>query len=217
MTSHTIQTAIEVAEDLFESFAPRFKREMPQPVITIQTKGRRNAYAWFWADRWQNGAPRRIPEINLCAEYVGDGLMKLANSVLHEMVHYANWLEGVRDCSASQYHNRHFKDRCESVGLVCEQHPQKRYGWASTRLSAELQALVASLGVDESRLYLSRITAGCVSRPGSKLKKWTCGCTNLRAAVEVAAICTRCNSPFRRSGAASSVGANDAQAAPSIL
>jgi hypothetical protein len=198
MSPHTIQPVIELAELLYGLFVSRFKREMSQPVITVQTKGRKNACAWFWADRWQDGEPRRIPEINLCAEHVSDGLMELANSVLHEMVHYANWLDGVRDCSASQYHNRRFKDRCESVGLICEQHPQKRYGWACTHLSAELQAFVTSLGVDESRLDLSRVTSGGLRRPGSKLKKWACGCTNLWAAVEVAATCTRCGAPFRR-------------------
>jgi hypothetical protein len=114
------------------------------------------------------------------------------------MVHYANWLDGVRDCSSSQYHNRRFKDRCESVGLICEQHPQKRYGWACTRLSAELQAFVASLGIDESRLDLSRVASGGIRRPGSKLKKWACACTNLWAAVEVAATCVRCGTSFRR-------------------
>ena len=200
MSPHTIQPIIELSELLYGAFVSRFKREMPQPVITVQTKGRKNAYAWFWADRWQDSdEPRRIPEINLCAEHVSDGLVELANSLLHEMVHYANWLDGVQDCSESQYHNRRFKERCESVGLICEQHPQKRrFGRACTCLSAELQAFVTSLGIDESRLELSRVTSRGPRRPGSKLKKWTCGCTNLWAAVEIAATCNRCGAPFRR-------------------
>lgn len=198
MTPHTIQPVIALAEILFGIFASRFKREMPQPVITVQTKGRQNACAWFWPDRWEDGKPSRVPEINLCAEHVSDGLMELANSVLHEMVHFANWLDGVRDCSASQYHNRRFKKRCESVGLVCEQHDQKRYGWARTRLSDELQAFVASLGINEADLNLRRVAQQGKHRPGSKLKKWSCSCTNLWAAVEIDATCIRCGTSFRR-------------------
>ncbi len=198
MQSHTIKPVIETAEFIYDAFASRFNRELPRPVITVQTKGRSQACAWFWADRWQDGEPSRIPEINLCAEHVNDGLMELANSVLHEMVHYANWLDGVRDCSSSQYHNRRFKERCESVGLICERHPQKRYGWSSTRLSANLSIYVANLGINEDALNLSRITSRGLRRPGSKLKKWACGCTNLWAAVEVAATCTRCGGSFVR-------------------
>ncbi len=33
-------------------------------------------------------------------------------------------------------------------------------------------------------------------RPGSKLKKWSCGCTNVRVAVELDALCRRCGRPF---------------------
>lgn len=198
MAPHTIQPVIAAAEFLYEVFASRFKREMVQPVITVQTKGRKNACAWFWADRWQNGEPCPIPEINLYAEHISDGLMELANSVLHEMVHYANWLDGVRDCSASQYHNRHFTDRCESVGLICAQHRQKRYGCAFTKLSTELEELVSSLRIDEAALNLRRVAHQSKHRPGSKLKKWACNCTNLWAAVEVNATCNRCDTLFRR-------------------
>ena len=199
MTSHTIKPVIEAAELLYGAFTSRFNREMPRPVITVQTKGRMNACAWFWADRWQDGEQSRIPEINLCAEHVSDDLAELANSVLHEMVHYANWLDGVRDCSSSQYHNRRFKQRCEAVGLICERHPQKRYGWACTKLSTEEETFVISLGIDETALNLSRIAQQGKHRTGSKLKKWVCGCTNLWAAVDVHATCNRCGRPFRKS------------------
>jgi hypothetical protein len=197
LAPHTIGPVIKAAETIYAAFASRFKREMPQPVITVQSGGRSRARAWFWADQWQSPAKRRIPEINLCAEYINGGLAELANSVLHEMTHYANWLDGVRDCSADQYHNRRFKSRCESVGLVCERHPQQRYGWAVTRLSPEVAQLVRALGIDERALNLHRIVSPPVTQTGgSKLKKWSCRCTNVWAAVEVAALCVRCRQRF---------------------
>ncbi len=197
MLSRTIKPVIEVAELLYGTFTSRFKRELPQPVITVQTKGRMQRTRVVLGGSVAELGARRIPEINLCAEHVRDGLKELAHSVLHEMVHYANWLDGIRDCSSSQYHNRHFRAGCEAVGLICEKHPRKRYGWAATRLSPELESFVDGLGIDEERLGLSRISALGSRRPGSKLKKWTCGCSNLWAAVEIDASCNRCGGPFR--------------------
>ena len=95
-----------------------FKRQMPLPVITVQSKGRSSSIGWFWQEKWQNDQPKRLPEINLCPEYLGRSVEDIAEVLIHEMSHYANYLDGIRDCSSSQYHNRHFKRRCDLVGLV---------------------------------------------------------------------------------------------------
>jgi len=127
---------------------------------------------------------------------------------------YANWLDGIPDCTSSQYHNQKFKTRCESVGLICLRHPQRRYGWAVTELSPELVSFVGEMGIDESCFHVFRalpkssrevvsnedepLTGEPAPRTGSKLKKWSCGCTNIRAAVEVDATCGRCFRQFCR-------------------
>jgi len=192
MAHRSIQPVLEACELLYDAFAPRFKRDVPRPVITIQTKGRTNAMAWFGANRWKNGHPAALPEINICAEYINQGLDETSNSILHEMVHYANWLDRIRDCSASQYHNCHFKSRCELVGLICRQSSQRRYGWAETELSDELRSLVRSLTIDQTVFELFRIAPmSPPRRHGSKMKKWRCKCTNIRAAVVIDASCNR--------------------------
>src|SRR4051812_26390390 len=93
-----------------------FKRQMPLPVIAILPKGRRNALGWFWENRWQKEEGKHFPEINVCAEHLARPVEDIAQVLLHEMCHYANWLDGIFDCTSSQYHNQKFKDRCDSIG-----------------------------------------------------------------------------------------------------
>ena len=135
---NSIRPALEELERMYKEFAPLFGREMPLPVITIQSKGRKNALGWHWQDKWQNSEPGKLSEINLCAEHLGRPTEQIAETMLHEMVHHANNLDGISDCTIRQYHNRQFKDRCGDIGLICEKHPSR--GWATTSLSDDLKA-----------------------------------------------------------------------------
>ena len=66
---NTIRPAIEELERAFRELSPVFKRNMPLPVITIQSKGRKNALGWFVRDKWSN-TNGKLPEINICAEHL---------------------------------------------------------------------------------------------------------------------------------------------------
>src|SRR5438093_4632718 len=115
---------------------------MPLPVITIQGRGRRStAVGWFRNGKWHNGKPQGLPEINICAERLNRPLEEIAQTLLHEMCHYANALEGIRDCSGN-YHNRKFKDRCASIGLICRLSEISGHGWSETSLSPSLREIV---------------------------------------------------------------------------
>lgn len=175
----SLRPAIAELERAFRMFADlSFKRQMPLPVITIQTAGRKAAAAWFWQERWQNGQPRRLPEINICAEYLNLGVEDIAEFLLHEMCHYANYLDGIRDCSSSQYHNRRFKRRCDQIGLTCE---RGRRGWANTRLSPELREVVRQVNLDAAAFSMCRARAQYLlveveAQPERRLRRWTCEC-----------------------------------------
>lgn len=193
MTS--IRPAIEELERMFVAFAPLFGRDMPLPVITIQTKGRMNALGWHWKDKWQNSGPGRLTEINLSAEFLSRPTDDVSETLLHEMCHYANSLDEISDCTSRQYHNLHFKARCDQIGLVCEKYPGR--GWAKTSLSDELRARVRAASVNADAFSLFR--AGTTTVKGAtRMKKWRCSCTTLRAAVQVEAICIKCGLAFTR-------------------
>jgi hypothetical protein len=131
----SIRPAIEEVERAFRELTPLFKRDMPLPVITIQSRGRRSALGWFARDRWSN-TKGKLPEINICAEHLAQAPEDIAGVLIHEMCHYADALDGVRDCTVRRYHNENFKKRCDQIGLVCEK--MRGRGWANTSLSPEL-------------------------------------------------------------------------------
>jgi hypothetical protein len=188
----SVRPAIEELERAFAVFAPLFQVAFPKPVIAIQTKGKKNALGWFVGDKWENGEADAIAEITIAAEHLKGAPEDIAETLLHEMAHYANNVEGVRDCSSFQYHNRHFKERAESVGLVVEKGPR---GWAYTKLGPDLLEKVQKAHLDPEAFSLFRTAAQQKKQPG-KMKKWSCGCTNVRAATEVEAVCHRCGQPF---------------------
>jgi hypothetical protein len=191
----SIRPAITELERAFTALVFLFKREMPLPVITIQTKGRRAVSGWYSHQRWQNGKPEGISEINICAEHLARPPLDIAEVLLHEMCHYANALDGIDDCSHNQYHRKSFKERCDTIGLHCEKYGSR--GWARTSIPPDLAAQVESVGIDAEAFSLFRKSRE-QAKVGSRMKKWRCGCTTIRAAVEVDATCRKCKQKFLR-------------------
>ena len=176
--------------------------DVPLPVITIQSKGRKNAYGWFGRDRWgtDNGC---LHEINISAEHLHRDFYDVIKTLVHELVHFVNHIRYSRgqnskpDCSSSQYHNKLFKETCEEVGLNCEK--MGRRGWASTSLTEELQKKIDKYfsGEDRHAFSLFRLEGGLAAKAPTKMKKWTCTCgTNIRAAVQLDIKCNECNEDF---------------------
>jgi hypothetical protein len=195
MTEASILPAQKELERAFLALAFLFKREMPKPVITIQTRGRRRMKGWYAHHRWQNDQLEPLSELNVCAEDLACPIEEIAEVLLHEMCHRANALDGIDDCSKNQYHNKHFKTRCEAIGLQCEK--MGHYGWAQTSLTPELAAQVATVHIAPAAFSLFRLSREQAKAP-IKMKKWSCGCTNIRAAKEVDATCNRCGQRFCR-------------------
>ena len=110
-----------------------------RPIITIQSKGRKNAYGWFWAGKWTDGDDNRC-EINISAEELARTAMSIFETLIHEMVHQYNWQQSISDCSDNGYHNKHFKVTCEDVSLECEK--MQNYGWAKTSLGEKASTVV---------------------------------------------------------------------------
>ena len=122
---------------------------LPKPVITIQESGRKNAYGWFgngfWFDR---DMKKGIPEINLSAEYLARGSDGILETLLHEMAHFYNAINEIKDCSSGQYHNKHFKKAAEMFGLSVKREGTR--GYCRTSLTDISQAAIDKLNVDKS-------------------------------------------------------------------
>jgi hypothetical protein len=123
--------------------------KLPKPVITIQESGRKNAYGWFGQGFWfDKELETGVPEINLSAEYVARGAEQVLETLLHEMAHFYNAVNNIRDCSSGQYHNKHFKSAAEKFGLKVTREGTR--GFCRTALTEESQQAIDSLKIDES-------------------------------------------------------------------
>lgn len=140
-------------------------------VCTIQTRGKKNAHGWYWQNRWQNGQPAKLHEINLCAESLK--VKDMGETLLHELAHAENAKLGVKDCSGSQCHNKRFKAMAERLGLVVGER-DKRYGYGFTELAEAGAAFLAKIAFKRELFELARLEASARKKVGSRLIKCSC-------------------------------------------
>lgn len=194
-----------------------FKPErLPLPVITIQGLAR-GVLGWFAWSRWESRDGAILDEINFVPEYLGRDVFDIAETLVHELVHLANFTAGIRDCSSNQYHNSHFRNRAVNLGLTCERTPT--LGWAKTGLTPGLRDRIAGFRPDASAFDLFRLPPAPRSRDAAdtgiengggvrvqskkkKLAKWCClgQCASawVASGTELNAECLECGSPFIR-------------------
>jgi len=145
-----------VLDELYRIFdilnRDKFDSSLSEPVITIQ-KTRGEVFGHFtpdkvWLNKYESNDKKKpngdgkvaFYEINIdprwfCTRTATD----ITETLLHEMVHYSNKVNEVKDCSGN-IHNKKFKAAAERVGLVVER--DKKVGWGYTALSEELKEYI---------------------------------------------------------------------------
>ena len=107
-----------------------FESALSRPTITIQSTPRAYGHFSLREDTWISKLGG-THEINIGAGTLARPIEEVAATLLHEMVHYWNYEQGIQDCSrGNTYHNRRFKEAAEARGLMVE-HSDK-YGWSHT-------------------------------------------------------------------------------------
>ncbi len=188
--NNSIIPLIKELERVYDILAKDFNIKQERPLIIIQTKGRqKNTMGWFAENRWQKNK-KEIGEITLCAEHLKNNPIE---TLIHETVHYINSCEKIEDCNNSGYHNKHFKLRAENYGLNVEK--DGRHGWGLTSLSKELEEKLKKINIDSKIFELYRKEYPSITTP-TKMKKWKCDCTVVRCAVDLEAVCSKCNKKF---------------------
>lgn len=134
-------------EELYRIFnilnRDKFDGSLSEPVITIQkTKGRTLGH--FTLDRtWRDknneeSEETSYYEINVDPRWFNSRTpAEVAETLLHEMVHYYNKANDIKDCSGN-VHNKKFKNAAEKVGLIVEK--GKGVGFGYTSMSEALKA-----------------------------------------------------------------------------
>jgi len=152
--------------EAFEFFNAELDTQLDNPVFTlIPNRGRQSYYGWYWQGRWKDGK-KTLPEINITADTLKRTVEEICETLIHEMVHYANNVAGVVDCNANQYHNKHFKTKAESFGLKVEK--VKNKGYARTALDEKAANMVKKYKSkyckgDKNPFHVYRVTEDRVS------------------------------------------------------
>lgn len=183
-----------------------FESALSRPTITIQSTPRAYGHFSLREDTWISKLGK-THEINIGAGTLARPIEEVAATLLHEMVHYYNFVNGVQDCSRNgTYHNRKFKKAAEARGLIV-QHCEK-YGWSHTSPSDELLEFVldndlADILINRNEFSGFQITGtgthsgtpiGTAVPKKSSSRKYICPCCGMsvRATKEVNIACLDC-------------------------
>ena len=185
-----------------------FENALSRPTITIQSTPKAYGHFSLREDTWVSKLGG-THEINIGAGTLSRPIEEVAATLLHEMVHYHNYLHGVQDCSrGNTYHNRKFKDAAEERGLIVT-HSDK-YGWSHTSPSDRLLEFIMDNDLTDILLNRNefggfRITgtgthsgtptvAGLPTRTSSS-RKYVCPCCGMsvRATKMVNVACLDCD------------------------
>lgn len=200
MKNNIIKQQTLALEGLYSYFNKElFKDELPAVALTIQTQGRKNCYGWCSVgERWEckeADLVNRWYEINLSAEYMDRGIELVSSTLIHEMVHLWNGINGINDCNPkTQNHNKHFKEKAEQVGLIVEKMDRK--GWAKTSLSDKLIQLVKDSGIEDV-FKAARMMAKKEEKEKKPVNKYVCSCgIVMKSTKELDIICGKCMERF---------------------
>lgn len=182
------QTVARELHSWFDIFnAEFFEGALPTPFLQF-AQTRQSNLGHYRSGRNAVGARH---EINLNTLYFDQPFYDVLGTLLHEIVH--QWQEIYAKPGKGSYHNQEFTNRCSVLGIPCT----GGYNSYTLGYTDPFVTLLREHGVDaELRLPPPTPSAPVRAKGKSKLKKWSCGCTNIRAAVQIKAKCLKCDEIF---------------------
>ena len=184
-----------------------FEGALSRPTITIQSTPRAYGHFSLREDTWVSKLGGSH-EINIGAGTLARPIENVVATLLHEMVHYYNYENGIQDCSrGNTYHNKRFKQEAERRDLAIT-HSDK-YGWSHTEPTEALIDFVIDNGLTDILLNRNEFTgfkiggtgthSGGITPTGttprtSSTRKYICPCCKMsvRATKTVRIACMDC-------------------------
>ena len=158
-----INDYLSEVKNIFDNFNELlFDNQLPEAILIIQNSGnKKGLLGWCSAKpSWQtkDGSEQKY-EITVTAEHLHRSIEDIAATILHEMCHFNNALNGVVDCTGPGkikfYHNKHFKKEAEERGLVVEK--TVKNGWAYTYMGTKAKEAFDKINIDISAFDFARI------------------------------------------------------------
>jgi len=177
-------------------FAAEFKLDIPEVVLCVDRLS--SATAGHFRDG-HNGFGLR-GEIAINSRYLTPRtpIWEVLGTLLHELLHASQQAHGTP--GKRNHHNAEFRAKALELGLIVD-----RRGLTGYAADSPFKDLLRRFGVVVPDFEISPPTLR--PRGNSKLKKWSCGCTNVRVAIaDFRALCLKCGREFKRDSVASTIG-----------
>ena len=182
-----------------------FESALSRPTITIQSTPKAYGHFTLSDNTWVSKLGG-THEINIGAGTLSRPIEEVCATMLHEMIHLYNHINGIQDCSrGNTYHNKRFKKVAEEHGLNVE-HSEK-YGWSHTSPADELLNFVIENQLTDILINRNEPTSFYVGKTGthsgvgvtppprtSSTRKYICPVCGMsvRATREVRIACLDC-------------------------
>jgi len=177
-----------------------FNNALPSCIITVQSKGRKNVYGWITTWKAWQVEDEYLYEINISSEHIiNRSIEDIVTTLIHEMVHLYNLINGIKDVSAHKYHNKKFKHIAEKTCLSVDRDDNdEQAGFSFTKLDSRGKIWLNELDIDEDAFNIGRVDIPVNSKRKykSRMYKWQCKCTIVRCSTQLNACCNTCNTKF---------------------
>ena len=171
-------------------FNMEFFKGQPVPVPAISFgKSKVGSLGHYVIGRNSFGVKENI---NINRVHLDRPMWDILATLVHEMCH--SWQAAYGEPSNSWFHNKEFREKMLEIGIVvnskgCHLGVQDPFVFILKKHRVKVNGKQSPDG-------FIKIPPKPKPKGKSKLKKWTCGCTNVRAAVKLEATCDICGNKF---------------------
>lgn len=196
----SIKPSIEESERFIRFLDSRFNLNLPNNLIVLIHETRPNIKGFFrsigCSKIWKEGE-QPINSIVLSSHTLQEAPFE---TLAHEIAHFINFNQGVKDCSGSQYHNKYFKAQAERLLLKVER--DKRKGYAYTSETQEFKEMLKEFNPDPQAFKVFQEVSIQEQKPKGRLLLFMCPCgCKIRTARNenkpLKAVCQYCNDYFQ--------------------
>ena len=196
LNNNSFIPALEESERFIKFLIKRFNLVVKNDYVITINKASSSTIGFFMPKEHPNhyiNTTQNLNNINLNTLFLKKS--SPYECLTHELAHFLNYGEGIKDCSSNQYHNKHFKSRAEGLLLGVE---RTKRGYSHTIETPEFLKMVEEFKPNKEVFDICQANEK-KKKVGSRLKLWVCGCgVKVRCAVDLNAVCLDCNTNFKK-------------------